>query len=556
MFSNIYKGQTTGWYEFDKIIYGNASENLDPADGVLLGRYILLCYCETAFTEAEKLEIENETSSENLTDDKHIYWKNYDADGKISKDRMIYKKVYKDEKIQYIEIGRINEIKDNSLNFPGEKTPEGGEIFNDYENNIAGCKAYKILNCDLNTQTYTLENYQNDYEIGDIFSIQITNNYDYIGKIISINANNISVSFGYINPINNSFNTYDSNSDFSLFFNNQFENKYLWVPNKPKAGNVLLITHSHAEGSSNVASGKYSHAQGIDTDAGYCSHSSGVDTLAQGNYSMTSGYQTHARGNSSTAFGAGTKAYGENSLAIGQNSQTGRGATLNGQNKGYNAFAGGKSSIALGKNSFAFGEDVYTNKDNQIAIGKFNTLNSPALFVVGNGNSSNRSDAFQVLEDGTARIGKAPIGDMDVVNKGYVDNKISSLNPTVDLSGYMPLTGGRIINEEAGWAFITINPSLFKIDYKITGFNSFIQMGANKEIGKDATYNTPKYSGYITLANTECSNAIEGIEIPSGTFEITAIGVKGNDTAKKSWQNWLEIDNLKQRIEKLENSTT
>ena len=38
MLTNIYKGQTTGWYEFDKIIYGNASENLDPADGVLLGR--------------------------------------------------------------------------------------------------------------------------------------------------------------------------------------------------------------------------------------------------------------------------------------------------------------------------------------------------------------------------------------------------------------------------------------------------------------------------------------------------------------------------------------
>ena len=53
----------------------------------------------------------------------------------------------------------------------GEKTPEGGEIFNDYENNIAGCKAYKILNCDLDTQTYTLENYQNNYEIEDIFSI-------------------------------------------------------------------------------------------------------------------------------------------------------------------------------------------------------------------------------------------------------------------------------------------------------------------------------------------------------------------------------------------------
>lgn len=432
----------------------------------------------------------------------------------------------------------------------GEKTPEGGEIFNDYKNNIAGCKAYKILNCNLDTKTYTLENYQNDYEIEDIFSIQMNNNYDYIGKIVSINENNITVSFGYINPTNNSFNAYDSNSDFSLFFNNQFENKYFWVPKKPKAGNVLLITHSHAEGGSNTASGKYSHTQGTGTKAGYCSHSSGTSTLAQGNYSMTSGYQTHARGNSSTAFGAGTKAYGENSLAIGQNSQTGRGATLNGQSKGYNAFAGGKGSIALGKNSFAFGENAYTNKDNQIAIGKFNTLDSKALFVVGNGNSSNRNDAFQVFEDGTARIGKAPVDDMDVATKGYIDDKISSLGTTVDLSGYMPLTGGTITNKEAEWAFITINPSLFKINYQITGSNSFIQMGADKEIGYDEQLIHPKFSGYIKLSNEKCN------EIPDNTFTITAIGVEGNDTAKASWQNWLEIDTLKQRIEKLENPTT
>lgn len=506
------------------------------------------------------------------------------------------------ENLSTLEIHKLskkqfeNALKDGELNSTalyltpdinaGEKTPEGGEIFNDYENNMAGCKAYKILNCDLNTKTYTLENYQNDYATGDIFSIQINNNYDYIGKITRINANNITVSFGYINPTNNSFNAYDSSSDFSLFFNNQFENKYLWVPDKPKAGNVLLTTHSHAEGGSNAASGKYSHAQGKNTEAGYCSHSSGTDTLAQGNYSMTSGYQTHARGNSSTAFGAGTKAYGENSLAIGQNSQTGRGATLKGQDKGYNAFAGGKGSIALGKNSFAFGENAYANKDNQVAIGKFNTLNSSALFIVGNGsNANNRNDAFQVFDNGIARIGKAPVDNMDVANKGYVQEQISALgtvlnykgsvdtqsdltnisNPspgdvynvintnmnyaytangwdqlgtTVDLSGHMPLTGGTITNEDDPYASIIVEPSSFVIDYgepTSSSHNSFVKMGADFIIGDDYEDDGLKFSGYIKLSNEKCN------EIPDDTFIITAIGVEGNNTAKASWRQWLEI---------------
>lgn len=101
MFSNIYKGQTTGWYEFDKIIYGNAT-NLDPKDEIMLGRYILLCYCETAFTEAEKLEIEKSNGSD-LSEDRKQYYENFQKD-KVSKDRMIYKKVY-DNGFKYIEIG-------------------------------------------------------------------------------------------------------------------------------------------------------------------------------------------------------------------------------------------------------------------------------------------------------------------------------------------------------------------------------------------------------------------------------------------------------------------
>ena len=99
----------------------------------------------------------------------------------------------------------------------------------------------------------------------------------------------------------------------------------------------------------------------------------------------------------------------------------------------------------------------------------------------------------------------------------------------------MPLTGGTIINKDYAYATTTINPDIFKINYLLTGSNSFIQMGANRVIGHDDDQGQPKFSGYIQLSNEYCD------EIPSSTFTITAIGVEGNDTAKASWRDWLEI---------------
>lgn len=76
----------------------------------MLGRYVLLCYCRTAFTEEEKLDIESRESDEGLINDRLEYWKNYNADNKISKDRMIYKKIYIGDEVQYAEIGRVNDV--------------------------------------------------------------------------------------------------------------------------------------------------------------------------------------------------------------------------------------------------------------------------------------------------------------------------------------------------------------------------------------------------------------------------------------------------------------
>lgn len=668
----------------------------------MLGRYVLLCYCRTAFTEEEKLDIENRESDEGLTNDRLEYWKNYNTDNKISKDRMIYKKVYKDEKIQYIEIGRINEIKDNSLNFPGEKTPEGGEIFNDYENNIAGSMCYTITAIDSENKTYTLDSTEG-LAINDIYSVHLyysdnsSSQGENIGKITNINNNVVTVDVFYIQE-GKIFVTKESYIDENGL---DKEHNTFRIIEKPLVGNRYIGYYSHAENSNTQALSKGAHAEGNGTKAyGSWSHAEGRETQA--------GYAAHAEGCGTKAKGFGSHAEGQETIAKGAYSHTeGSYTDANGEN----SHAGGYNSMATGKNSFTHGDNVKAYFENQVVFGKFNTQpESTSRFIIGNGiDKENPSNLFEIKDDkvihnnekllktddvntmlkdytptnnlvygyrvsnaenvptgsncfnshsghnitgnksnafgerhtiaattsnafgsnntinnnasnsivngdgNTANRGNSLIsgqgltgylnnqtvlgqynnptrntafdpvlivgggdsiakkdimslkrykGDLwvagDVLVGGtdtghtdakilateeYVDNKISSLNP----SGYMPLTGGKIASREGSYDFIDITPELFKINYILTGTNSFIQMGANKEIGIDIS---PKYSGYITLSNDYCS------EIPDSTFTMTAIGVEGNDTAKMSWQNWLEIDNLKQRIEKLENSTT
>ena len=792
MLTNIYKGQTTGWYEFDKIIYGNARDNLDPVDEVMLGRYILLCYCDTAFTEDEKLEIENETSGENLLDDRFDYWENYNADGKVSKDRMIYKKVYKDKKIQYIEIGRINEIKEGNLNFSGEKTPEGGEIFNDYENNqartpmssargegtVAGGKGFKIkhilakerdevinlfnpfwvtlkeynfdtyihyeditikpgvtitpnadgtfnMNCasdyeelkfmgqigsidlepgiyvlkmslslwttfeyDSNTGIIDLTNatettsipiiadiYPNETQNNlyvqitegedttipytpyyvpygyvfddaiditsihntDVYSVRIGSNYDNIGKIIGVNtADNVVYTdvstFGTTTTLTNAYlwlpvipedwSTYDDpQTKTSLKATRKINagTTYMDAAQYAEGTETYAINYAaHAEGNRSVAAGRWSHAegngtyaayaahsegsktkaigqcshaQGNETEAsGYAAHSGGSKTIASGDYSFAHGMQNQASGQYSTAIGYKNEATAESAVAIGYENKTmAKGSVSLGV--GNTIDEGSVYSIALGQNlkiqnnsnftinlgrdnliggledigahySATIGQGLITKAGNQIAVGKYNnpdkiTNHNQPVFMVGYGTSdSNRKNVFEVDRNGVATVGADPIDNMDVATKQYVDNSISSLNPTVDLSGYMPLTGGEIINEENLTASIIINPNLLKINYVITGSNSFIQMGANKEIGYDEQQFCPKFSGYIELSNEKCN------EIPDSTFTITAIGVEGNNTAKASWRQWLgittedgpiDLSALENKITQLEN---
>ena len=226
---------------------------------------------------------------------------------------------------------------------------------------------------------------------------------------------------GYSDKELSKFNL-DSNSPLT-------EIEQAWIgANKDNAFVAALNNGSHSEGRNSLSSGK-------------AAHSEGRGSYAKGDYS-------HAEGNRGNAYQIGCHAEGEYTQAgklpedvVEGDANTGKYSHAEGSNTkalGNHSHAGGRKSEAHGENSFAHGQTVTAKETNQFVIGKYNKNNVDALFMVGNGtNTSQKKNAFEVLSDGRATIGKNPINEMDVVNKGYVDTQIAKsalppLNVTAD----------------------------------------------------------------------------------------------------------------------------
>ena len=223
-------------------------------------------------------------------------------------------------------------------------------------------------------------------------------------------------------------------------------------------------------GSGSEASGTSATAMGSATEAiGNYSFSAGQNSRAQGNHATAIGFATIAVGASSFAAGEGSAAESNHSIAMGNYAQASNsGAIALGEYTsasgayavamGDGASAAGDSSVALGTGasangelsmatgaatqangmlSFASGygtraEDIFT-----IALGSFNTVKtnpSPnlslptnTLFVVGNGSSTERSNAIEILFDGTTTIA----GDLNINSDARLKTNIISLGATL-----------------------------------------------------------------------------------------------------------------------------
>ena len=224
--------------------------------------------------------------------------------------------------------------------------------------------------------------------------------------------------------------------------------------------------YSHTEGWETVASGIYSHAEGYSvTASGFHSHAEGCTTTASGESSHTEGYNTQATnqgdhaegisteasGGASHAEGKGTKATGGYSHSEGLNSTaTKQSSHAEGEDthatgkyshsEGYSNTASGEASHVEGKGntasgdySHAGGRGTKATKKAQTAIGKYNIENASALFIVGNGESdTERSNAFEVYEDGTATLQSQGTHNNAVVIKSELDKKPGQTTTSTD----------------------------------------------------------------------------------------------------------------------------
>lgn len=268
----------------------------------------------------------------------------------------------------------------------GKKTPEGGEIFNDYENNLA----------------------QGDMSHSEGYSTTASGHAAHAEGNCAKASGNSSHAEGVSS-------TASGGCSHAEGYNTMASGPYSHAEGYHTTASG---SYSHAEGASTLASMHYSHAEGKSSTASdYCSHAEGEGTTASGYSSHAEGWSSTASGSCSHTEGSGTRAFGGNSHAEGDSTTA----------SGARSHAEGFQTIAAGDNSHASGEGTIASGVDQTAVGKYNQENQEALFIVGNGkNESARSNAFEVLEDGSAVLQTTGTTPNSITTKQYVDSEIQS----------------------------------------------------------------------------------------------------------------------------------
>ena len=209
-------------------------------------------------------------------------------------------------------------------------------------------------------------------------------------------------------------------------------------------GNQVTGQYGFAIGKNNLSLGLGSFAGGFGTKSlggnsftlGYFAEASGDYSIALGSHTQATGWCAFAQGGNSKSTGSRSAALNqgnassENSFSVNQSVASGKLSSAFGKGNAYSegSFAAGEWTQAKGKYSAAFGLNTLAYTDYQMAIGKNSKTNSNALFIVGNGTSgSDRKNAFEVLNDGSAMLQIVGESVNSVVNKGYVDDIVGDI---------------------------------------------------------------------------------------------------------------------------------
>ena len=186
------------------------------------------------------------------------------------------------------------------------------------------------------------------------------------------------------------------------------------------ANNTASGDYAHAEGSGTSATGARSHAEGSGCSAtAHGAHAEGHDCTASGAYS-------HAEGDGCTATGVGAHAEGAGCSA------TNPGAHAEGficEASGQYSHAEGVYTVASANYSHAEGAHTIAASIYQHVQGKYNIQDSDSkyAFIIGNGDSNTRSNAFAIDWDGKLYINNAATG----VDVSTLASDLSTLSSTV-----------------------------------------------------------------------------------------------------------------------------
>ena len=306
---------------------------------------------------------------------------------------------------------------------------------------------------------------------------------------------------------------------------------------------------SHVEGNNNLALAKSSHAEG-------------QENIATQPAAHAEGYQTKAKAYHSHAEGNGTEAIG------------------------HAAHAEGKLTVASGQASHAGGTGTIASANSQTAIGKYNEKDTNALFIVGNGTSdTDRHNALVVKSNGTVLSNNIQLSTVTEVNE--LKDRINSLSSggltraivdtlpdastaneniiymipaenadegniydeymffansdgvlvpevigstSVDLSGYLPLTGGTIsenINEGKNAEVViqdVMDGELIPIKTTLRGGSIVLEDSSTKTSISYGNINVQDEDNNISLGPS-----------PSGS-----------EGAQQNWKEWLGVPDVDQ----------
>lgn len=328
----------------------------------------------------------------------------------------------------------------------GVTTNNGGEIFNDYENNkafspystangynsSAGSCGYKTLSIVVNTDANTAEITVKDKDLEEtnkaintlapteeepIVNISFDGTSHYVDtlKITSLSSDtdgNTVITVGTVDGSELPVLEMDGGEDASIAPAESVED-WIWCSTRPNAGiiggfsrgvsaggdgAIAIGRGASSHGRETKAMGHYSHAEGRQTFAAYAAH-------AEGSRSKANGYYSHAEGSTTTANGDYSHAEGGQTVTNGKYSHA----------EGGNTIASGTTQHVQGK---------WNIEDTEIDANGYGRY----AHIVGNGSNVARSNAHTLDWKGNAWFK----GDVRIGGVSYDEGQILATNEYVD----------------------------------------------------------------------------------------------------------------------------